>query len=39
MTNFSKEGPPGDEERKLIDGIDVSTIVGLGDHALIALLI
>jgi site-specific recombinase XerD len=29
----------GDEARKLLDSIDVSTIVGLGDRALIALLI
>src|ERR1700689_4828376 len=29
----------GDEAKKLIDGIDVSTIVGLRDRALIALLV
>jgi integrase len=29
----------GDEARRLIDSIDVSTIVGLRDRALIALLI
>jgi site-specific recombinase XerD len=29
----------GDEAKKLLDSIDVSTIVGLRDRALIALLI
>jgi len=29
----------GDEAKKLLDSIDVSTIVGLRDRALIALLV
>ena len=41
--NYVKKGKTpvldGDEARKLIDSIDVSTIVGLRDRALIALLI